>query len=98
MTAPHDAGGSKGSVREACDFSVYHGKRIALILEHPKGRRVAIRGTACYTRDARLGPVLRITPDKQGPGFPVFVVSEAEWRGQIGPDRDCGCDYRFDMG
>ncbi len=96
MTAPHDAGGSNGNVREATDFSIYHGKRLALVLSGPGGKIVAVRGRACYTRDARLGSVLRLTPDKKSEGQPVFVIAEADWQGRIYPDRRCGCDFCFD--
>ncbi len=95
MVAPQDAGGPQGHVREGVDLSAYDGKRIALIVCKPDGA-AAVRGTACYTQDGHLGSVLRISLDKIAEGMPVFVISEADWRGRIYPDLRFGCDYCFD--
>jgi hypothetical protein len=79
--------------------SLYHGKRIALVME-VQGRRVVLRGTTSVRQANRYGQTLkvRITEgDDAACGSPTFWISERRWRGRIASGLAYGCDLMLNL-
>jgi len=77
------------------DFTVYHGKKIAVVLSI-QGKQKVCRGTASYKFHAALGPVLAVRIEgEENHGVPELLLSETSWLGGIGVDTQYGCDYCF---
>jgi len=73
-------------------LSEFDGLSMAVILRSGE-KRVVLRGTAVYVRDATVGNSLRIRVAGSEPGEPVLVVSEDDWNGRVIPDFHYGCDF-----
>lgn len=70
----------------------FDGHRIAVVMNQG-GQQVVLKGRALYTRDTKLGNVLRISVESSDAGDPVIVVSEDQWNGRIIPDLEHGCTF-----
>jgi hypothetical protein len=74
------------------DFAPFDGKRVAVSLLLPSGRRT-VCGLAAFDCDAHLGNVLRVTMDGDfGAGNAQILLRESHWRGRIIPDVKHGCE------
>ncbi|MEQ8788803.1 MAG: hypothetical protein RIC55_21000 [Pirellulaceae bacterium] len=82
-------------VRSTTNLAPYHGKRIAVLLDSPRGRQV-VTGKASYLTDQRLGKSLRLdVDDDYQEGCYELLFVESEWNGAILPDSEFGCDCCF---
>ena len=74
-------------------LSTYDDTRIAVVFLLDQPVRV-LRGAARYIRDWEQGNVLRIVLDQEAEeSESAIVIAEDEWRGELRPDLQHGCDY-----
>jgi hypothetical protein len=64
------------------------------VLVSVQGQDRVLFGTAAFTRDRRLGKVLRIAiDDQETSGALAMLIAEDKWQGEVLPDPVHGRDF-----